>query len=436
MSDKELEDYLAGKTGLPDAYGSLPDVSPPGHLDAAILAEAHRAVNAGPDTARARKPRWRSWAVPLSAVATLFVVVMVGMETPYTTHEMHPQTLPVPVSPPAADKSQAAVPPTDLRDNMASDKNAGAPDLALQQKRESDAILKQGSAGVVQSQQRAEQKQMAAPAPAETAPMTAETMAQPSAQAKTGHAPEMRANQNAPQAALAEADIAAPPPQYKKRAKARRSAEMPPVPGQAYNNSQRALGATNQVVLAAPPASAPAAAMPPTGSEAVAQAEVPSATSEAGQAAPAVSGEGGFSFEGFYLGMPKAEASRLHPEAHWLRDFPEGPQGYNKLSAYYKQFRSSYFGEPVNVRISLDEGGRAVDTVLIMFSASPNKQCGSGADAARKHLTKTYGAGVESLDHVGNTRVVWHAAEGYTVVWYSSCRQADWYTVTYTRRGD
>ncbi|HEY5993496.1 MAG TPA: hypothetical protein VIU46_02735 [Gallionellaceae bacterium] len=76
--DSEFEAYLQGKSSLSDVYGGLPQAKLPDHLDAAILAEAHRAVGARPGA----KPG-RSWVIPLSMAASLFVVVIIGMQLRY-----------------------------------------------------------------------------------------------------------------------------------------------------------------------------------------------------------------------------------------------------------------------------------------------------------------------------------------------------------------
>jgi len=76
--DREFEDYLQGKSSLSDLYADLRREMLPGHLDAAILAEAHRAAGARPGA----KPR-RSWVIPLSMAAGLFVVVVIGLQLPY-----------------------------------------------------------------------------------------------------------------------------------------------------------------------------------------------------------------------------------------------------------------------------------------------------------------------------------------------------------------
>jgi resuscitation-promoting factor RpfA len=81
--DREFEKYLQGKSELSKLYADLPEVELPQaefprHLDAAILAEAHRAVGARPGA----KPK-RRWTIPLGMVATLFVAVMIGLQLPY-----------------------------------------------------------------------------------------------------------------------------------------------------------------------------------------------------------------------------------------------------------------------------------------------------------------------------------------------------------------
>jgi len=75
--NREFEKYLQGKSGLTQLYADLPKIELPDHLDAAILAEAHRAVGARPGA----KPK-RRWAIPLSMVATLFLAVMIALQFP------------------------------------------------------------------------------------------------------------------------------------------------------------------------------------------------------------------------------------------------------------------------------------------------------------------------------------------------------------------
>lgn len=74
----DFDKYLAGKSEVSQLYADLPGADFPHHLDAAILAEAHRAVSSRP----VAKPK-RRWIIPLGLVATLFVAVMVGLQIPY-----------------------------------------------------------------------------------------------------------------------------------------------------------------------------------------------------------------------------------------------------------------------------------------------------------------------------------------------------------------
>ena len=76
-TDKELDDYLKGGSELSRAYADADDIAPPAHLDATILAQAHRAVYARPAVVQKRR-----WAMPLGLVATVFIMVMAGLQLP------------------------------------------------------------------------------------------------------------------------------------------------------------------------------------------------------------------------------------------------------------------------------------------------------------------------------------------------------------------
>lgn len=76
--DRDMDKYLAGKSDLSKLYAELPEVVLPNHLDAVILAEAHRAVNSRPGAQQKRR-----WPVPLGLVASLLVAVMIGLQLPY-----------------------------------------------------------------------------------------------------------------------------------------------------------------------------------------------------------------------------------------------------------------------------------------------------------------------------------------------------------------
>ena len=114
--DKEFASYMQGKSALSQAYADLPDIALPDHLDAAILAEAHRAVGARPGGMGKRR-----WAVPLGMVASLFLVVMIGLQMPYLLQDSAIPPLPreesasvigrdKSVAAPAAPKAEALAP--------------------------------------------------------------------------------------------------------------------------------------------------------------------------------------------------------------------------------------------------------------------------------------------------------------------------------------
>ena len=103
--DRELDTYLQGKTDLSRLYADAPQVEPPEHLDAAILAEAHRAVNSRPGA----KPK-RHWAIPLGLVASLFAIVMIGLQLPYMLKESESLQAPMEAKMTAAMDESAADP--------------------------------------------------------------------------------------------------------------------------------------------------------------------------------------------------------------------------------------------------------------------------------------------------------------------------------------
>jgi hypothetical protein len=109
--DRELDKYLQGKGDLSQLYTDAPQVEPPEHLDAAILAEAHRAVNARPGI----KPK-RRWAIPLGMVASLFAIVMIGLQLPYMLKEPVPLQTPTEVNVTAAMDQGAAEQSSRARD--------------------------------------------------------------------------------------------------------------------------------------------------------------------------------------------------------------------------------------------------------------------------------------------------------------------------------
>jgi len=79
--DRQLDAYLSGDSPVSKAYKEDSRELPPAHLDARILAEAHRA-DAGRKTRRARSPFSGSWMVPASVTAVVLVAVSVAVLLP------------------------------------------------------------------------------------------------------------------------------------------------------------------------------------------------------------------------------------------------------------------------------------------------------------------------------------------------------------------
>lgn len=118
--DSEFEKYLAGESGVSDAYARLPGAEPPAYLDYAIRDEAHRVAGIVPGRASVRARMragssgwraWQKWTLPLSVAATLVIVAMVGLQLPYITGQAPEPSAPaaMPQAAPAAAPPAAAV---------------------------------------------------------------------------------------------------------------------------------------------------------------------------------------------------------------------------------------------------------------------------------------------------------------------------------------
>ncbi len=79
--DRELDAYLRGDSDLSRAYKEHAPELPPPHVDAQILAEAHRADAASPKP-RTRGPFSGSWMVPASVTAVVVLAVSVAVLLP------------------------------------------------------------------------------------------------------------------------------------------------------------------------------------------------------------------------------------------------------------------------------------------------------------------------------------------------------------------
>jgi len=197
--DRELEDYLKGSSPLSDAYAELQDIKLPDHLDAAILAEAHRAVHARPGG----RPH-RSWMVPLSMAASLFVVVVIGFQW---RHLQPVFTQPSPTPPPEA---RSPAPEQDESEIFKAAPNAATRDS------EAPAGLTETPSTQAQSRQFSGGKQQAAPV-LPRVPVSAE----PAAPAREADA--VKAEAVAPSPAMAPPPAAEAPMMLQEEAPARRS---------------------------------------------------------------------------------------------------------------------------------------------------------------------------------------------------------------------
>lgn len=133
-----------------------------------------------------------------------------------------------------------------------------------------------------------------------------------------------------------------------------------------------------------------------------------------------------FSFEGFHLGMTKAEASSLHPEAAWRRVKQDA-----SAEITTKEFTTQYLGREANVSIGLDSKEQFVSVMGFTFHAQSPSQCILDAVSARFQLEKRYG----STQVVGESvvrRANWTTGDGITIRWVDACGVGKEYFITYT----
>jgi hypothetical protein len=139
-----------------------------------------------------------------------------------------------------------------------------------------------------------------------------------------------------------------------------------------------------------------------------------------------------FSFEGFQLGMPRADATQVRPEAPW-----RPPAGDAPSEATRKEFTASYLGRTADVSIGLDQGGRFVRTIAFTFRTPSDSQCILEAVAARLQLEGRYGVAAEKGSEPFGRWVRWTTGDGATLRWLEACAVGTReYFVTYTKAAD
>lgn len=141
---------------------------------------------------------------------------------------------------------------------------------------------------------------------------------------------------------------------------------------------------------------------------------------------------GAFEFEGFALGMPHAEASKLRPDVAWQSDTSGAAGGMTR-----KEFPAMHLGREAQVSIGLDADGKFVRLIAFAFRPASGSQCILDAVGARLQLERRIGPAKESTTEAFGRRVKWIDADGATVRWLEACAvDAGGYFVTYAKPGD
>jgi hypothetical protein len=136
-----------------------------------------------------------------------------------------------------------------------------------------------------------------------------------------------------------------------------------------------------------------------------------------------------FSFEGFYLGMPRVDATRLRPAISWQPVTGETPS-----EAVQKEFTSNHLGREARVSVGLDRDGQFVRLLAFTFLPQSDSQCILEAVAIRLKLERLYGTPKEASSEQLGKRVMWSTSDGVTIRWLEACTiGARQYFVTYAR---
>ena len=136
-----------------------------------------------------------------------------------------------------------------------------------------------------------------------------------------------------------------------------------------------------------------------------------------------------FLFDGFYLGMPRADATKVRPEISWQPVTQEAPS-----EAIRKEFPSNYLGRDARVSIGLDRDGQFVRLIGFTFLPQSDSQCLLDAVGVRVQLERLYGAAIETSSELLGKRAKWVSGDGVTIRWMEACAVgARQYFVTYAK---
>jgi hypothetical protein len=112
-----------------------------------------------------------------------------------------------------------------------------------------------------------------------------------------------------------------------------------------------------------------------------------------------------FSFEGFSLGMPAADAIRLRPDAAWRP----------VTSIQRKRFTARYLEREAQVSVDLDPSSQTVNAIAFLFSESSELACKQAAANVFSQLEALHGK------PIGQS--VW-ALPGTNLIWLETCSQS------------
>jgi hypothetical protein len=139
--------------------------------------------------------------------------------------------------------------------------------------------------------------------------------------------------------------------------------------------------------------------------------------------APAV--EPLFSFQGFYLGMSRTQATAVMPERRWQdEEFPL----FGVVTL--KEFPAVHLGRPATVQVQLDDQAKLVNSIAFIYRAFSPQECPARASEAVEQLRRAHGR--ESHTVEPGVWLEWAAATGLRTVWVQSCTAANSrYVVSY-----
>jgi len=144
-----------------------------------------------------------------------------------------------------------------------------------------------------------------------------------------------------------------------------------------------------------------------------------------------------FVFDGFYLGMFKTEAEKIHPEAKWMMIEPlmliDGRRRHGP-TIVTKEFTSRHLGKEAKVVVTLDKKAQYVHTINFVFSSTSSAQCIGDAAEISALLKQAYGAETEIIDSPFDRHSMWLTQDNSVVVWQPYCDYAPaQFRVTYTQ---